>query len=125
MNDSPVTVLAPLPAPFRRLSRRPWSLTTPMLLLALAAGATAPGLLRAGDAPSRVVPSAFVADDVHQLQLPKHRRNQLIRLPQPPPPFDRHGYRLPIGKPEADEDVSHGVEPRHRRDDVVHRVELR
>jgi hypothetical protein len=63
MNDSPVTVLAPLPAPFRRLSRRPWSLTVPMLLLALAAGATAPRLLRAGDAPSRVVPSAFVDSD--------------------------------------------------------------
>ncbi|MCU0758964.1 MAG: hypothetical protein MUF07_07165 [Steroidobacteraceae bacterium] len=63
MNDSPVIVLAPLPAPFRRLSRRPWSLTVPMLLLAFAAGAGLPTPLRAGEAPSRVVPSPFVDGD--------------------------------------------------------------
>jgi hypothetical protein len=63
MNDSPVSVPAALPAAYRRLTRRPGSLTAPMLLLALVAGATAPNLLRAGDAPSRVVPSAFVDRD--------------------------------------------------------------
>lgn len=59
---TPLIVLAPLPAPFRPLSRRPWSLTVPLLLLALGA-ASAPTAVHAGDAPSRVVPSAFVDSD--------------------------------------------------------------
>lgn len=63
MTDSTVIVLAPLPAPFRRVSRSPWSLSVPMLLLALASGGGLSSVVRAGDAPSRVVPSAFVDTD--------------------------------------------------------------
>lgn len=66
MNDTPVIVLAlapSLPARFRRLSARPWSLSVPMLLLALATTGAVPIEVRAGDAPARVVPSPFVDSD--------------------------------------------------------------